>query len=119
MGKGFKLSGKERDYLRTLKGTGGHSLREFNRATSGLSDVLVFIDVSAGNKSRFEIQVLKLCNVAELYSVSRIWADSDKKKRICSSASIVENPLLAVRPSCSFHDLCHFKFSAVNSYVFC
>jgi putative transposase len=39
MGKGFKLSGKERDYLRTFKGTGGHSLREFNRAT-----ILLFLD---------------------------------------------------------------------------
>jgi hypothetical protein len=41
--------------------------------------------------------VLKLCNVAGIYSVSRIWADSDKKMRIYSSASIAENPLLAVR----------------------
>jgi hypothetical protein len=34
---------------------------------------------------------MKLCNVVEFYSVSRIWADSDKKMRIYSSASIAEN----------------------------
>ncbi len=35
----FKLSGEARDYLRTFKSTGGHSLREFNRAT-----ILIFLD---------------------------------------------------------------------------
>ena len=35
--------------------------------------------------------MMKLCNVAGNYSVSRIWADSDKKMRIYSSASIAEN----------------------------
>jgi putative transposase len=39
MSSSIKLSEKERDYLRTFKGTGGHSLREFNRAT-----VLLFLD---------------------------------------------------------------------------
>jgi len=37
--------------------------------------------------------MLKLCNVVEIYSVSRIWADSDKKMRTYSSASIAENPM--------------------------
>ena len=35
--------------------------------------------------------MMKLCNVAGIYSVSRIWADSDKKMRIYSSASMAEN----------------------------
>lgn len=35
----FKLSGKERDILRAFKKAGGHSLREFNRAT-----ILLFLD---------------------------------------------------------------------------
>lgn len=35
--------------------------------------------------------MMKICNVAGIYSVSRIWADSDKKMRIYSSASIAEN----------------------------
>lgn len=35
----FKLSKKSREYLRTFKRTGGHSLREFNRAT-----ILLFLD---------------------------------------------------------------------------
>jgi putative transposase len=35
----FKLKGKERDHLRTFKQAGGHSLREFNRAT-----ILLFLD---------------------------------------------------------------------------
>jgi len=35
----FKLTGKSRDYLRKFKMTGGHSLREFNRAT-----ILLFLD---------------------------------------------------------------------------
>jgi len=39
MSNKFKLSGKSRDYLRTFKTTGGHSLREFNRAT-----ILLFLD---------------------------------------------------------------------------
>ena len=39
MDKSLKLTRKERDYLRTFKSTGGHSLREFNRAT-----VLLFLD---------------------------------------------------------------------------
>ena len=39
MSSKFKLSGKARGYLRTFKGTGGHSLREFNRAT-----ILLFLD---------------------------------------------------------------------------
>jgi len=39
MGNNFKLSGQARDYLRTFKRTGGHSLREFNRAT-----ILLFLD---------------------------------------------------------------------------
>mgnify|MGYP006989308967 CR=1 FL=1 len=34
MGSHFKLSGKERDYLRAFKRSGAHSLREFNRATT-------------------------------------------------------------------------------------
>jgi hypothetical protein len=37
---------------------------------------------------------LKLNSFAEIYPVSRIWADSDKKMRIYSSASIAENPML-------------------------
>lgn len=39
MGSSFKLSAKARDYLRTFKSTGGHSLREFNRAM-----ILLFLD---------------------------------------------------------------------------
>ena len=39
MSSKFKLSGKRRDYLRTFKRAGGHSLREFNRAT-----ILLFLD---------------------------------------------------------------------------
>lgn len=39
MSSKLKLSGKARDYLRTFKRTGGHSLREFNRAT-----ILLFLD---------------------------------------------------------------------------
>ena len=39
MSSKFKLSGKSRGYLRTFKSTGGHSLREFNRAT-----ILLFLD---------------------------------------------------------------------------
>lgn len=39
MSSQFRLSEKSRDYLRTFKSTGGHSLREFNRAT-----VLLFLD---------------------------------------------------------------------------
>lgn len=39
MSSKFKLSGKSRDYLRTFKRAGGHSLREFNRAT-----ILLFLD---------------------------------------------------------------------------
>jgi transposase len=39
MDNNFKLSGQARDYLRTFKRTGGHSLREFNRAT-----ILLFLD---------------------------------------------------------------------------
>jgi putative transposase len=39
MSNKFKLSAKGRDYLRKFKGTGGHSLREFNRAT-----ILLFLD---------------------------------------------------------------------------
>ncbi len=35
----IKLTGKSRDYLRKFKMTGGHSLREFNRAT-----ILLFLD---------------------------------------------------------------------------
>ncbi len=35
----LKLSNSERDHLRTFKKSGGHSLREFNRAT-----VLIFLD---------------------------------------------------------------------------
>ena len=35
----LKLNGKERDYLRSFKKAGGHSLREFNRAT-----ILLFLD---------------------------------------------------------------------------
>ena len=35
----FKLSENTRNYLRTFKRTGGHSLREFNRAT-----ILLFLD---------------------------------------------------------------------------
>jgi len=35
----FKLSENTRNYLRTFKRTGGHSLREFNRATN-----LLFLD---------------------------------------------------------------------------
>ena len=35
----FKLTEKTRDYLRNFKSTGGHSLREFNRAT-----ILLFLD---------------------------------------------------------------------------
>jgi len=35
----LKLNGKERDYLRNFKKAGGHSLREFNRAT-----ILLFLD---------------------------------------------------------------------------
>ncbi len=35
----FKLTGKARDYLQIFKRTGGHSLREFNRAT-----ILLFLD---------------------------------------------------------------------------
>src|SRR5215216_6534078 len=35
----LKLSNRERDYLRTFKKSGGHSLREFNRAS-----VLLFLD---------------------------------------------------------------------------
>lgn len=39
MSSKFKLTVKARDYLRTFKSTGGHSLREFNRAT-----ILLFLD---------------------------------------------------------------------------
>lgn len=39
MGSKFKLTKKAKDYLRTFKRTGGHSLREFNRAT-----ILLFLD---------------------------------------------------------------------------
>jgi transposase len=39
MRNNFKLSEKSREYLRTFKSTGGHSLREFNRAT-----ILLFLD---------------------------------------------------------------------------
>lgn len=39
MSSKFKLSGKSRGYLRIFKATGGHSLREFNRAT-----ILLFLD---------------------------------------------------------------------------
>jgi transposase len=39
MSSKFKLSGKSRGYLRIFKSTGGHSLREFNRAT-----ILLFLD---------------------------------------------------------------------------
>jgi hypothetical protein len=39
--------------------------------------------------------MVKLCNVDGIYSVSRIWVDSDKKMRIYSSANISENPMLA------------------------
>jgi putative transposase len=39
MGNNIKLSGKEKEYLRAFKSTGGHSLREFNRAM-----VLLFLD---------------------------------------------------------------------------
>ena len=35
----LKLNKKEREYLRTFKKSGGHSLREFNRAT-----ILLFLD---------------------------------------------------------------------------
>src|SRR4051794_26601278 len=35
----LKLNDKEREYLRTFKKSGGHSLREFNRAT-----ILLFLD---------------------------------------------------------------------------
>ncbi|CAN5237134.1 hypothetical protein BH20BAC1_BH20BAC1_06070 [soil metagenome] len=35
----LKLRKRERDYLRTFKKSGGHSLREFNRAT-----ILIFLD---------------------------------------------------------------------------
>ena len=35
----FKLNERERDYLRTFKNSGNHSLREFNRAT-----ILLFLD---------------------------------------------------------------------------
>lgn len=35
----FKLGGKTRNHLRTFKREGGHSLREFNRAT-----ILLFLD---------------------------------------------------------------------------
>jgi hypothetical protein len=41
---------------------------------------------------------LKLCTFDELYSVSRIWADSDKKTRIYSSANIAENLMLVIVP---------------------
>jgi putative transposase len=39
MSSKFKLSGKSKEYLRTFKRAGGHSLREFNRAT-----ILLFLD---------------------------------------------------------------------------
>jgi putative transposase len=39
MSNHFKLSGEAREYLRTFKSAGGHSLREFNRAT-----ILLFLD---------------------------------------------------------------------------
>src|ERR1700692_838966 len=39
MSSKFKLSGRSRDHLRTFKRAGGHSLREFNRAT-----ILLFLD---------------------------------------------------------------------------
>jgi transposase len=39
MDKDFNLSRRERDWLRTFRRTGGHSLREFNRAT-----ILLFLD---------------------------------------------------------------------------
>jgi putative transposase len=39
MNTGIKLTSKERDYLRAFKQAGGHSLREFNRAT-----ILLFLD---------------------------------------------------------------------------
>lgn len=39
MDSGLKLNTKEREYLRTFKKSGGHSLREFNRAT-----ILLFLD---------------------------------------------------------------------------
>ena len=39
MGTKLKLNKRERDYLRTFRKSGGHNLREFNRAT-----VLIFLD---------------------------------------------------------------------------
>ena len=39
MSSKFSLSGNARNYLRTFKKTGEHSLREFNRAT-----ILLFLD---------------------------------------------------------------------------
>lgn len=39
MGIKFKLTKKDKDYLHKFKRTGGHSLREFNRAT-----ILLFLD---------------------------------------------------------------------------
>lgn len=39
MNSKFKLSKKSKEYLRKFKMTGGHSLREFNRAT-----ILLFLD---------------------------------------------------------------------------
>jgi len=39
MSSKFKLTKKAKDYLRKFKKTGGHSLREFNRAT-----ILLFLD---------------------------------------------------------------------------
>lgn len=63
--------------------------------------------MSSPEPQPIEKLMMKLCNVGEIYSVSRIWADSDKKMRIYSSASIAAN--LAV--SC-------IPFVATNSRMF-
>jgi transposase len=59
MSSKFSLSGNARNYLRTFKKTGGHSLREFNRAT-----ILLFLDKG--------LTILEIENLLEV-DRSTIW----------------------------------------------
>jgi len=73
----FKLSAKEREYLRIFKKSGGHSLREFNRAT-----ILLFLDKG-----------LSISEIADLLEVERttIWRIKKRYLKHGLEVSLTEN----------------------------
>ena len=74
----LKLSAKEREYLRMFKKTGGHSLREFNRAT-----ILLFLDKG-----------LSISEIEHLLEVERttIWRIKKRYLKHGLEVSLTENP---------------------------